>query len=137
MKLFGCQERVCGRDRQVFIFKDIVIKLPVVDSWIAFVRGLASNLKEHETISTYKGKFPDHIPEIKWMGLGGLILVMKRYQEVHDTSVHRQRFYKHLERRRGWDNHEWNFVWDGDNKVFNYAWDKYGRLIKIDLGIYY
>ena len=137
MRLFGCQERVCGRDRQVFIFKDIVIKLPVLDSWIAFVRGLASNLKEHETISMYKGKFPDHVPEIKWMGFGGLVLVMERYHEVLDNPTHRRRFYQHLERVRERDLSEWNFVWDGDNKVFNYAWDKYGRLVKIDLGIYY
>lgn len=65
MRLFGCEEKVSGRDRQVFVFKDFVIKLPRTESWLSFVRGLCSNLKEIETVTNYDGLFPDQIMEIK------------------------------------------------------------------------
>ena len=58
-------------------------------------------------------------------------------KEVKDEVNHRQRFFGHLERLYGNDIPCWNFVWDEDNKVFNYGWDKYGRLVKIDLGIFH
>lgn len=136
MRLFGCEEKVSGRDRQVFVFKDFVIKLPRTESWLSFVRGLCSNLKEIETVRSYSGLFPEQVMEIKWSGLFGIILVAKRYQEVKDETEHRRRFYKHLERVYNKDQ-EWKFVWDEDTKVFNYGWDKYGRLVKLDLGINY
>lgn len=136
MRLLGCEEKVSGRDRQVFVFKDFVIKLPRTESWLPFVRGLCSNLKEIETVRSYGGLFPEQVMEIKWSGLFGIILVAKRYQEVKDEREHRRRFYKHLERVYNKDQ-EWKFVWDEDTKVFNYGWDKYGRLVKLDLGINY
>ena len=136
MRLFGCEEKVSGRDRQVFVFKYFVIKLPRTESWLSFVRGLCSNLKEIETVRSYSGLFPEQVMEIKWSGLFGMILVVKRYQEVKDEKEHRRRFYKHLERVYNKD-HEWKFVWDEDTKVFNYGWDKYGRLVKLDLGVNY
>ena len=137
MRLFGCEERVEGRDRQVFVFKNFVIKLPRTENWLSFIRGLCSNLKEIETIKEYKGKYPEHVMKIKWSGFFGLFLVVTRYQEVKDEVNHRQRFFGHLERLYGNDIPCWNFVWDEDNKVFNYGWDKYGRLVKIDLGIFH
>ena len=137
MRLFGCEENVSGRDRQVFVFKDFVIKLPRTESWLSFVRGLCSNLKEIETVRSYSGLFPEQVMEIKWSGLFGIILVAKRYQEVKNTTVHRRRFFYHLRRLHGMDLYKWNFIWEDDVKVFNYGWDKYGRLVKLDLGINY
>lgn len=137
MRLFGCEEKVSGRDRQVFVFKDFVIKLPRTESWLSFVRGLCSNLKEIETVTNYDGLFPDQIMEIKWSGFFGIVLVVKRYQEVRDVSEHRCRFFNRLERIYSADTSDWKFIWDEDNKVFNYGWDKYGRLVKLDIGVYY
>ena len=136
MRPFGCEERVLGRDRQVFVFRRFVVKVPIMENWLSFIRGLYSNLREMETVRTYTGLFPEQVMKIKWSGLFGLILVVKRYQEVKDEREHRRRFYKHLERVYNKD-HEWKFVWDEDTKVFNYGWDKYGRLVKIDLGIFH
>lgn len=134
---FGAIERTMGRDRQVFVFKDKVIKIPHLKCWYDVIRGWNSNLKEVDTITRYDGYHDDHLPEIIHSLFGGLIIVMKRYQEVKEDPVHIARFRERLERLKELETPNFVFVWGGDNKSFNYGWDKYGRLVKFDLGTFY
>lgn len=126
-----------GRDRSVYVYKNHVVKIPVMDSWFEFVRGLYSNLKELDNVKNYKGKFPESMPELLGSWFFGLIVVYRKYEEVIDEKDHRRRFWHHFERYRSFDDHQHSYLWDEDIKVENFGWNKYGQLVKLDLGTNY
>lgn len=135
--LFNPSERVCGRDRQVFIFRNCVIKVPVTTSWFDFIRGYYSNLRELDVITKYTGKFPDNVAVVKASYCAGLFIVMEKYVEVVHTFEHEKRMRKQLCVLQDQEDEDNRFVWLTDNKVFNFGWNKYGQLVKLDLGAYY
>jgi hypothetical protein len=137
LQLLGVQEVVAGRDRKVLVFKDVVIKLPQSGSLINFVRGWYSNLKEVETIQDYTGVFREHIPVIRSTWFFGIIVVMEKYHEVKPDQEHSDRFKLHLKRLQEQEHPNDFFIWQGDNKVFNYGWNKHGQLVKFDLGTFF
>lgn len=135
--LFNCKERVCGRDRQVFIFDKHVVKVPVTNSWLEFIRGYYSNLRELDVVSKYTGRFPDHVMGIKASYCFGLFVVVEKYVEVPQENEHIVRMRKRLVILQDQDDMDNQFVWMTDNKVFNFGWNKYGQLVKLDLGTYH
>ena len=137
LQLLGVQEIVAGRDRKVLVFKDVVIKLPQSGSLINFVRGWYSNLKEAETIRDYTGVFREHVPVVRSTWFFGMVVVMDKYQEVKSEQEHSDRFHLHLKRLQDGEHPNDFFIWQGDNKVFNYGWNKYGQLVKFDLGTFF
>lgn len=135
IKLFNCKEKVSGRDRQVFVFKNKVIKLPRTESWKDFKRGLKSNREELNTIKNYKGNYPESIPVVISTWFFGICIVMEKYTEVKDTHREYLRYAKRLTILQDQEDIRYVDIWFIDNKVFNYGWDKYGRLVKLDMGI--
>ncbi|WNV45996.1 hypothetical protein [Aeromonas phage AerS_266] len=136
MKLFGVKECMYGRDRQVFIFNDFVIKIPRTTSWKDFKRGLKSNRQEINVVKEYKGLFPEALPVILGHWCFGIFVVMMKYTEVKDSYDDYHRYAKRLTLLQDKEDPKYVDIWFLDNKVFNYGWDKYGRLVKIDIGVY-
>ncbi|QDH47175.1 hypothetical protein PQC06_gp107 [Aeromonas phage LAh10] len=144
--LAGCRSRICGRDRQVFILKKCVVKIPVMSNgWFEFVRGYYSNLKEMDSIRGYEGNFPEHLPEILGSYLFGLVVVYKKYREIMDGKDDNEtgdfaeytRFLGKLDDIRRNEKNSEKYIWTQDTKIFNFGWDKYGRVVVIDLGTPY
>lgn len=136
---FGPEERAEGRDRQVFIFKNKVIKVPQMTDWFSFIRGYYSNLKELDSIQDYTGNFKEHLPVILGSYCFGLIVVYVRYKEVGlvNSEDETARYKERLVRIRHEEKPSETYIWFNDPKIFNYGWDKFGRLIVIDIGTSY
>jgi hypothetical protein len=79
-KLFEINKTGCHR--LVFLTKNYAFKIPVLDEWRLFLRGLLANLQE-TTFS--KAKWPELCP-VKFSLPGGWLIVMPRVREMTDSE---------------------------------------------------
>lgn len=129
-----------GGTRTVFVFKNIVIKIPnMTYSWRNFLRGMIANIDEGRAWAFSEHK--ELLCPIRWYSFTGLVLIMEKadvelhYNEVkilfnvnyYDTPVvlkmkkdWREDFYK-----------EWISKGHDDIKPDNFGYYK-KRLVKID-----
>jgi hypothetical protein len=112
-----------GCTRVVFVFRNVVVKIPKPWIWNHFLHGIISNINENRTWKWNSGKYERGysylLCPVLWCSLGGWILVMKRA----DTSVPVGRFecVEHVDQ------------FPGDDTESNYGVFE-GRLVKIDYG---
>jgi hypothetical protein len=76
-----------GRTRIVIELKDVVIKIPnFLKNWQTFIRGLLSNMDEHDIWTFNSGKYEKGksylLCPILWSSWGGWVVVMKRAETV-------------------------------------------------------
>ena len=73
-----------GSTRIVFVFENIVVKIPIPFSWRRFIAGVASNYKEYEIWQTQKqNEFGDaHLFCPVEDNFIGLVLIMSRAQLI-------------------------------------------------------
>lgn len=112
-----------GTTRIVFIFKNVVVKVPnFCDGWLNFLTGLVANINENQTWKWNSGDYESGksylLCPVKWCSWGGWFLVMQRATpcEIGEKI----------------DYIEWMKAgFGGDDKPDNYGWYNY-RIVKID-----
>lgn len=117
-----------GCTRLVFIFKNIVIKVPnFTCQWNLFLRGLLANMQEDQTwrwnSGVNEGGNSHLLCPVIWCSWGGWILVMKK-AEVFDMDAPHDIIDYQIWRTAGFG---------GDDKPCNYGMLE-GRVVKIDYG---
>lgn len=122
-----------GGSRIVFLFKEFVIKIPVLYSWYGFLNGLLSSMRELDKINNYSGIYPEQKPKVYYGNRFGFIIIMKRYREV--TREENDAFREELNRIVESDTEDSKYFWYGDIKPQNYGYDEQGRLVKFDHGL--
>ena len=113
-----------GVTRLVFIFKNIVIKIPnFTCQWDHFLLGIIANINENRCYKWHEHN--DILCPVKWISWLGFILIMKRA----DTDRHLKEVYE--------DGLKFNYSsWvncglGGDDKPDNYGYVN-DKLVKID-----
>ena len=84
-----------GSRRTVFIFKNRVVKIPRLKSWVSFIRGINENLEERYWYSADGSRKSDpnkpwdrNLPlaEIFWADRFGFFVVMERVDTICSTE---------------------------------------------------
>ena len=119
-----------GQTRMVIELKGLVIKIPhLFRNWPTFVRGLLSNIDEHQTWAFNSGKHEkgkSHLLcPILWASWGGWIVIMKRADRVLSHDEYWGLSQEVLKE------HEY---FKGDDQGPNYGYLN-GRLVKIDYAL--
>ena len=74
------EKHIRGGSREVFLFRNYVVKIPSFENWNCFLRGLLANMIE---VTQGKADSPDYCPVLRWLPFG-LGLVMKRAEPLPD-----------------------------------------------------
>ena len=80
-----------GVTRIVFIFENIVIKIPnFTHSWYHFIKGLLCNMNEHKTWTSHSRK--DLLCPVRWIFPGGWLIIMVKCDPVSCEDYHNMDF---------------------------------------------
>lgn len=116
-----------GITRIVFVFRDIVIKVPnFTYSWRHFLTGMIANITEKETWNFSLLGVPEYVSSdllapVLWASWGGWVLVMKRVQQFDENDKELIDLSEHIR------------CIPGDDKITNYGMLD-GRVVKFDYG---
>lgn len=127
-----------GITRTVFIFKNIVIKIPNTSSWRQFLRGLIANIDQKhrwDEAKSWKGGKPELLGPVLFCSWGGWFLIMPRIDvEKHIQECYDMYHHGNLDNRRRIEKRYKKWIkagHGGDDKCDNYGYYQ-NRLVKID-----
>ncbi len=124
-----------GSRRTVFIFDNIVIKVPRLKNWVAFIAGIRETLEERYWWCTESGVSDTwdtvFLARILWADRFGIILVAERCDPVIDSTKFEYDL-ANLIVEHGVQSY--NFY--ADRKEANFGYTKDGRLVFIDYGYF-
>lgn len=115
-----------GSTRIVFVFKNIVIKIPSFVEYKLFLYGLLANIQEC-TFSKINRK---DLGKIYFVSKFGFINIMKRYKVLGWDDWE----YIKKEIEKTYEKDDMKDFMLSDLKPQNWGVDEYGRYIKIDFG---